>query len=46
MKNGNKNAEVIITQKKGGRLNGNKHPHSWSIMDTNDTMEWIMKLVE
>lgn len=43
--NGNKNAKVIITQNKGVRLNGQKHPHSWSIMDTNDTMLWLMKLI-
>ena len=43
--NGNKNAEVIITQNKGVRLDGTKHPHSWSIMDTQDTMQWILKLI-
>ncbi|MFK7809953.1 MAG: hypothetical protein AB8F74_19265 [Saprospiraceae bacterium] len=44
--NGNKNSEVIITQNKGVRLNGERHPHSWSIMDTDDTMDWILELVE
>jgi hypothetical protein len=44
--NGNENAEVIITQNRGIRLDGTKHPHSWSIMKTNDTMECILKLVE
>ena len=44
--NGNKNAEVIITQNKGIRLDGTKHPHSWSIMDTDDTIEWILEIIK
>lgn len=44
--NGNKNAEVIITQNKGFRPDGRKHPHSWTIMDTNETIEWILDLVK
>jgi hypothetical protein len=44
--NGNKNAELIITHNKGVRLDGTKHPHSWSIMDTDDTIDWILELVE
>ena len=44
--NGNKNAEVFITQNKGGRLDGTKNPHSWSIMDTDNTIEWILDLIK
>lgn len=44
--NGNTNAEVIITQNKGVRLDGTKHPHSWSIMDTKETLEWILDLLK
>lgn len=44
--NGNKNAEIISTFNKGKRLNGTKHPHSWSIMDSNDTMNWIIKQIK
>ena len=44
--NGNKNAEVIITQNKGVRLDGSKHPHSWSIIDTGNTIEWMQNLIE
>lgn len=44
--NGNKNAEVIITQNKGIRMDGTKHPHSWSIMETNDTVQWILELIK
>ena len=40
---GNKNAEVITTFNKGKRLNGTIHPHSWSIMNSPDTMNWILK---
>lgn len=34
------------TQNQGVRLDGTRHPHSCSIMDTEDTMEWILRLVE
>jgi len=44
--NGNKNAEVIITQNKGVRLDGTKNPHSWSIIDTDLTMKWILDLIK
>ena len=44
--NGNTNANVVISQNKGVRLNGTKHPHSWSIMDTNKTIEWILELLK
>lgn len=40
---GNKNAELIITHDKGYRLNGQRHPHSWSIMDNPQCFDWIMK---
>lgn len=43
---GNKNAEVITTFKKGKRLNGLIHPHSWSIMDSKNTMSWILKQIK
>jgi len=45
MINGNNNAEVIISQNKGVRLDGTKHPHSWSIMDTDDTIEWMLDVI-
>lgn len=44
--NGNTNAQVTISQNKGMRLNGTKHPHSWSIMDTDDAINWILKTVK
>lgn len=43
---GNKNANVIITMGKGVKLDGTKHPHSWSIMDNQDCFNWIEKLIQ
>ena len=40
---GNKEAELVVTYDKGVRLNGQKHPHSWSIMDSEDCLKWILK---
>jgi len=40
---GNKEAELIVTEDKGIRLNGQKHPHSWSIMDSEGCLTWILK---
>jgi hypothetical protein len=40
---GNKNAKLIVTNNKGRRLNGMKHPHSWSIMDSQECLTWIME---
>jgi pimeloyl-ACP methyl ester carboxylesterase len=42
---GNKNAELVVTNNKGKRLNGMRHPHSWSIMDSSYCMAWILKQV-
>lgn len=44
--NGNTNAEVIITQNKGVRYDGTIHPHSWSIMDTDETIKWMLALLK
>ena len=43
---GNENANVIISMGKGVRLDGTKHPHSWSIMDNEDCLDWVIKLFE
>lgn len=40
---GNNNAEIIVTHDKGIRLDGTKHPHSWSIMDSQDTLNWALE---
>lgn len=44
--NGNENAEVVISQNKGRRANGQVNPHSWNILDINKTLEWMNQLIE
>ncbi|MEO6903542.1 MAG: hypothetical protein ABI315_10375 [Bacteroidia bacterium] len=39
---GNENAEFINALGKGYRLNGMRHPHSWSIAEPNELMDWII----
>ncbi|MES2811834.1 MAG: hypothetical protein V4670_05120 [Bacteroidota bacterium] len=36
------NVEVIKTKNKGYRANGNRHPHSWSIVDADNLMNWML----
>lgn len=43
--NGNQQADVIITHNKGVRANGTINPHSWSIMDTDETTRWILDVL-
>ena len=33
--------EYIATENKGYRANGERHPHSWAIVDTADLLKWI-----
>lgn len=40
---GNEKAEIIVTHDKGVRLDGTRHPHSWSIMDSKSCLTWILK---
>lgn len=41
---GNNKAELIITQNKGFRKpNNTRHPHSWSIVDNNELIEWLLR---
>lgn len=41
---GNKNAELITTHKKGYRKPNNiRHPHSWSIVDNDELISWLLK---
>lgn len=37
------NVEYITTQDKGFRANGARHPHSWSIVDKEDLLQWILE---
>jgi 6-phosphogluconolactonase/glucosamine-6-phosphate isomerase/deaminase len=43
---GNKHANVIKTMGKAIKLDGTKHPHSWTIMDNKDCFNWIEKLMK
>lgn len=42
---GNKNAELVVTSNKGKRLNGMRHPHAWSIMDSSQCLKWVLRQV-
>ncbi|RKN81315.1 hypothetical protein [Ulvibacterium marinum] len=37
------NVQLVQTENKGFRANGKRHPHSWSIVDTDDLIEWILE---
>ena len=43
---GNEYAELILTDNKGFRTNGDRHPHSWSIVDENELVQWFLGLIE
>lgn len=43
---GNTKAELIETHNKGYRQDGTRHPHSWSILDEKELIEWCLKLIE
>ncbi len=41
LKLGNENAEFVQSFQTGYRANGKRHPHSWSIIDAKECIEWI-----
>lgn len=43
---GNDKAELITTFNKGYRLDGTRHPHSWSILDSEECIEWIKEIIK
>ncbi len=43
---GNKNAEFITALGKGYRLDGTRHPHSWSIVDAEDCVKWVLRWIK
>lgn len=43
---GNERAEFMQTFQTGYRRNGDRHPHSWSIIDVPECVQWIKGLVE
>jgi len=42
-KQGFSNVELIQTKNKGYRANGDRHPHSWSIIDKENLIKWMLK---
>ena len=40
---GSKKSEFIATQNRGFRANGQKHPHSWSIVERSSLIKWILE---
>lgn len=43
---GNQKAEFINAYQKGYRLEGNRHPHSWSIIEPADCINWILEALK
>lgn len=43
---GNDRAEFMTSKQPGMRSNGMRHPHSWSIVDEVECIQWTLKLFE
>lgn len=43
---GNKKAILIETKDKGMRSDGRRHPHSWSIADPKETIDWLKLFIK
>lgn len=43
---GNKKAEFINAFQKGYRIEGYRHPHSWSIVEPYDCIRWILEILK
>lgn len=41
-KQGFSSVELILTKNKGYRANGDRHPHSWSIIDKEKLLQWML----
>lgn len=39
----NKNIDLIETKNQGYHANGKRHPHSWSIVNVNDLINWMLE---
>ncbi len=44
--NGNNKAEFKSSIGKGYRLDGTRHPHTWSIINTDDCIKWIGEIIK
>lgn len=40
---GNAKAEFINSYQRGIRIEGNRHPHSWSIVEPKSCVDWVLK---
>ncbi len=43
---GNEQAEFMTAKQPGYRSNGMRHPHSWSIVDEVEMVQWVLKSLE
>ena len=43
---GNRQAQLITTRERGARPSGQRHPHSWSIVDETELQGWVLRQVE
>jgi len=43
---GNDKVELIVTQNKGFHDNGERHPHSWNIVDEQNLVNWFLNLIQ
>jgi hypothetical protein len=43
---GNTKAELITTYNKGYREDGMRHPHSWSILDEKELVQWCLGIIK
>jgi hypothetical protein len=43
---GNENAQLIVTNDKGYLPDGTRHPHSWSIIDEKEMIDWFLNLIQ
>lgn len=42
---GNTKAELITTTNRGYHPDGSRHPHSWSIVDEKEMVDWFLNLI-
>ena len=42
---GNEEAELILTEDKGYLPDGRRHPHSWSIVDEKELIDWFLEKI-
>lgn len=43
---GNNRAKFVNRLGKGYRMDGTRHPHSWSLVDANDCVKWMLQYIK